>query len=284
MITRPSPILSTLDCLGVLAIIAGAIALKPAARDHTSTGEGRPPALRPWAASGAVSDRQPAEPAHAARVVAGTDARQPGILPTAAYRQLQARVEASRSREAVHAAFGPLIKQLGLDAPTAERLEDLVAQERQTAHNALAAAQAQGAQSYLDYKAAVDGAIGAQDQDISSLLGADGYAQFDAYRQTLPEQQTVAKLAAMLGDGTAPLSGSQQAQLVRLIDQMEPAAYRQNEAFLAVIGMADAPLNPAIVNAAQGLLSPPQLDAFQALQGAWLARAQLDQALRARQP
>jgi hypothetical protein len=206
------------------------------------------------------------------------------VQPPAAFRQLQARVEASRSREAVHTAFGPLIKQLGLDALTAERLEDLVAQERRTAHDALAAAQAQGAQSYLDYKTAVDGAIGPKDQEISSLLGADGYAQFDTYRQTLPEQQTVAKLAAMLDDSTAPLSGSQQAQLVRLIDQMEPAAYRQNEAFLAVIGMADAPLNPAIVNAAQGLLSPPQLGAFQALQGAWLARAQLDQALRARQP
>ena len=273
-----------MECLGVLAILAGAFVLVPGRTDPALTRRDQRLPFPSSTGSAAAPVREPAGPAPVVRADPSTTIPKPAALPTAAFRQMQARVDASRAKEAVHAAFGPLIRRLGLDAPTAGRLEDLVTQERQTAHNTLAAARAQGAQSYLDYKAAVDEAIGPQDQEISSLLGADGYAQFDAYRQTLPEQQTVAKLAARLNDSATPLSGSQQAQLVQLIDQMEPAAYRQNEAFLSIIGMTDAPLNPAIVTAAQGLLSPPQWSALQALQGAWLARAQLDQALRAGQP
>ncbi len=58
---------------------------------------------------------------------------------------------------------------------------------------------------------------------------------------------------------------------------MEPPAYRQNQGFLSLIGMEDAPLTPAMVSAAPGILSPPQAAALQAAEAGWMAKAQLQQ-------
>jgi hypothetical protein len=197
-------------------------------------------------------------------------------------RRLQLRVETSRSRDSVEAAYGPLIKALGLDPAMARQFLALLSQERLTARDALVAAQAQGIQSVPGFKAAVEEAVGRDDEQIGALLSPAGFAQFDAYRQTLPEQQTVAALAERLSGTPAPLDEGQEAQLVQLINRMEPPAYQQNQAFLALIGVDNAPLTPAMVSAAPAVLSPPQVSALQALASAWLAKAQLQQALRSR--
>jgi hypothetical protein len=204
------------------------------------------------------------------------------IMASSQVRTLQLRVETARSRESVEAAYGPLIKSLGLDPATARQFLGLLSQERLTARDALVAAQAQGIESVQGYRAAVEEAVGREDEQIGALLSPAGFAQFDAYRQTLPEQQTVAALAAHLSGTPAQLDESQEAQLVQLITRMEPPTYQQNQTFLSLIGLDNAPLTPAMVSAAPSVLSPPQVGALQALASAWLAKAQLQQALRPR--
>jgi hypothetical protein len=246
--------------------------------------DGLPPAgLRAkWLATQARVERLDRQLASSSPAAAGLPA--PGRISTETNRPLQLRVDAARSRESILIAYGPLIKALGLDPATSERFENLLAQERLTARDALVAAQAQGIPSLQGYKAAVEEAISHDDEQIGALLNPAGFAQFDAYRQTLPEQETVATLAERLSGTPAPLTDDQQAQLVQLIDRMEPAAYLQNQAFLAVIGMDSAPLTPAMVSAAPSLLSPPQAGALQEMEAAWQAKAQLQQALRVRAP
>ena len=208
----------------------------------------------------------------------------PGAAMMAAeqVRKLQLRVEAARSRESVQAAYGPLIKALGLDAATTAKFVGLLAQERLTARDALVAAQAQGIQSVQGYKAAVEEAVSREDEAISTLLNPTGFAQFDAYRQTLPEEQTVATLAGQLAGTPAQLGEGQEAQLAQLIERMEPSVYQQNQSFLSLIGVDNAPVTSAMVNAAPSILSPEQVSALQALAASGLAKTQLQQALRAR--
>ena len=203
-------------------------------------------------------------------------------MGTAEVKNLQLRVEAGRSRDAVRAAYGPLLKALGLDPAAEAQFVEFLAQERLTARDALVAAQAQGVKSLADYKAAVEEAVSHEDEEISSLLTPTGFAQFDAYRQNLPEQQTVAKLDDRLTSMGAPLNEGQQTQLVQLIGGMEPAAYQQNQAFLSLVGMDDAPLTPAMVGAAPAILTPEQTAVLRAQEAAWLAKTQLQQALRPR--
>jgi hypothetical protein len=204
------------------------------------------------------------------------------IMGTETVRQLQLRVEAARSRESVRSAYGPLIRALGLDPTTEGRFEGLLVRERLAAHDALAAAQTQGVRSIPSYRAAVEEAVGHDDEAIGALLTPAGFAQFEAYRQTLPEQQTVAKLAERLASSGTPLGDDQQAQLVQLIDRMEPPLYKQNQSFLSLIGTEDAPLTPAMVSATPGILSPPQAAALQEAEASWMAKAVLQQSLRAR--
>ena len=199
-------------------------------------------------------------------------------------KRLQLRVEAARSQESIRTAFGPLIKALGLDADTAARFEGILGQERLAARDAVVAARAEGVQTAQGYKTAVEEAISQYDEQISAVLSPAGFAQFDAYRQTLPEQETVASLTARLSGTPTPLNDSQQAQLVQMIDQMEPPAYHQNQSFLSAIGMDEAPLTSAMISAAPAILSPPQARALQAIQASWIARAQLQQALHQRAP
>ena len=206
------------------------------------------------------------------------------IMASAAVRQLQLRVESARSRESIRAAYGPLIHALALNPATADRLEGLLLRQRLAARDALSAVQAQGVRSIAGFTAAVQEAVSHEDEEIGALLAPTGFAQFEAYRGTLPEQQTVARLAARLASSATPLSDDQQAQLVQLIDRMEPPSYHQNQTFLSLIGMEDAPLTPAMVGAAPAILSPPQAAALQAVETAWMAKAQLQQALRARTP
>jgi hypothetical protein len=204
-----------------------------------------------------------------------------GPMPEEA-RLVQLRVEAERAREKVRNAYGPILRALGLDPVTADQLVGLLAQERLTAKDALVAAQAQGINSPSGYKAAVEEALGHDDEQIVALLDPADFAQFDAYRRTLPEQQTVAQLAARLTGSATPLGDGQQAQLVQLINQLEPPTVRDNQAFLSVIGMDEAPLTPAMVSTARSILSAPQASAFSDLAAAWLEKAQLQQALRPR--
>jgi hypothetical protein len=272
-----------LDAAWALAIAGALAVIFWQQRSLTRLALSRPPAPPAGAALAAAEQRVEDLEQQLARGSSAAAAHPAAaIMRAESVRQLQLKVEAARSRESVDSAYGPLIRALGLDAITAERFEGRLVQERLAARDALAAAQAQGVRSIPGYKAAVEEAISQDDEEIGNLLTPAGFAQFDAYRQTLPEQQTVARLAERLASSPTPLSDDQQAQLVQLIDRMEPPVYKQNQSFLSLIGTDAAPLTPAMVNASPGILSPPQIAALQEAETAWMAKAQLQTALRAR--
>jgi hypothetical protein len=180
-------------------------------------------------------------------------------------RELSSRVAREHLLDAIGLQYGPLLRRLKLDPDAAARFESLIAEERTTAVDAIQVAQADGIRSGAGYLAAIREAVAEVDGQVQSLLGADDYQAFIAYRQELPEEQTVAKLGRLLAGSPAPLADGQQEQLVQLIAQMEPPSYRENEDILGIIGLAEAPLTPPIVAAAGSALAPPQAAALQSL-------------------
>jgi hypothetical protein len=194
---------------------------------------------------------------------------------------LNQKIARGRQLEAINSAYGPLVQRLKLDPDTAAQFTALVSQERLTAADAVQAEKAQGVAAVSEYLAAVREAVGGVDQQLSSLLGPDNFEAFTAYRNTLPEEGTVAQLSTQLANTPAPLSDAQQTQLVLLINQMETPNFRLNEDFLGMVGMQAAPLTPTMVQAAEQVLSPPQAAAFQTLVEMQQARVAAENQLRA---
>lgn len=287
---RPARTLSTIGLIASLFLIAtgGAIILRQsgrigAGRHLPATASGRSRADAPTGL-----DQEGPRPAPRTPVDA---APPPSVRPVAAEHtpwlnskegaQLRLRVGEARLRETMAGIFGPLIKRLGLDPEAARQFEELAGKERLAAADAVIAARAQGVQSPQDYVMVVQAAIAELDQQIQDLLGPEGFGEFQNYRQTLPEQQTVAKLAERLSSSPAPLTDGQQLQLVQVLNEMELPGFRQNETFMASVGVAEVPLTKAMVAASSQILSGPQLSAFQAMQENFHRRVQIVQMLLA---
>lgn len=197
----------------------------------------------------------------------------------AALRALQIKVAAERSRESVALDFGPLLRRLGLSESQRRRFEDLIIQERSAVRDAVSAARALGLQQPDAYESAAQDALASIDPGVQALLGADGFAQFEDYRQTLPVEQTVEQLSSRLEALGQPLTADQADRLALLINQSETAAFQQNETMFAMLGMDAAPLTHSVVAAASAVLSAPQLEVLQAMQTEQAALARLAKAL-----
>ncbi len=187
-------------------------------------------------------------------------------------KRLSRSVERSRMMEDINRQYGPLLKRLNLDSAAVARFEGLVAEERLTAIDAVQVAISDGIQTPDGQVAAIREAVGEVDQQLQTLLGADDYQAFLDYRQVLPEEQTANELAQQLSGTDSPLTDAEQAQLTQLLNQMEPARYRQNEDLLAIVGFQQAPLTDAMVQAAGSILSPPQAAALQDMYAVLKAR------------
>jgi hypothetical protein len=93
--------------------------------------------------------------------------------------------------------------------------------------------------------------------DLTELLGVDGFAAYERFQETLPHWSHVTRLATQLFQTGDPLTSVQAAQLADLI-------IRQATAATGKLQRAPADWD-AVFRQASGILSPVQLQTFQAL-------------------
>jgi len=123
-------------------------------------------------------------------------------------------------------------------------------------------------------------------------LGDAGFAQYQQYQQTLPQRGVVNQLQQSLSYTSTPLTDAQTEQMVQLLAQAAPqraansTTPTRNMAFTMggpmgyMGGGSGSTITPEAINLAQGVLSPPQLQALQQLQQQQQAQQQLQQAMR----
>ena len=269
---------SVMAILGVISVVAGAVVAFLQQREIDAFKTSKP--IVSAIAEKARSVPAPNEHNTEKSSVFRGSAKVPGQLVLSAnVIQLGERVQTERYLESLNGAYGPLMKRLNLDPTKAEQFKKLLVDERHALMDALQVAKAEGIQSPQDYISAVKAAVAQIDLQIQTLLGADNFEQFQEYRQTLPEEQTVARLADRLANTTTPLSEGQQDNLVRLLNEMEPASFRQNEDFLGMMGLKGIPLTSSMVSASASVLTPPQVQMLDTMQKNLQAREQMVQTL-----
>ena len=135
------------------------------------------------------------------------------------------KMMALRQKAALDQNYATLFKHLGLPSDKLDRLKQLMVERQQVSSDVFSAAVQQGldpmqnrrelAKLTADGQAKVDG-------EIKSLLGSDGYANYQNYQTTLPQRNLVNQLQQSLSYTPTPLSETQAEQLVQILAQNAP--------------------------------------------------------------
>lgn len=198
------------------------------------------------------------------------------------------KLQALQIKGSLDARYAALFKSLNLTPDQVAQLKDLLVNKQQAATDAFAAARDQGINPRTDpqdFLAAVQAAQSSVNDQIKSVLGDAGYAQYQQYEQTAPQRTVVSQLQQSLSYGSAPLTDDQASQLVQILAQT--AAPQQGQqgraAFIGAFGgatAAPATITDQALTQAQGILSQPQIQALQQIQQQQQAQRQMQQLMR----
>jgi hypothetical protein len=184
-------------------------------------------------------------------------ARKSGPDPAAAAADLKR--ESARSRARMGLQYAPLYRALHLTGAQAAQLNTFLADFMARRADIVASAEAQGLTR-------ADPAINAMVQkesaelksEVTNLLGADGYKQWQQYRNTIPIRNVEQTLAAVLYYTPTPLTDAQQSQLTPLLTQLVAAVPGAHSP--AAVDLID----PEVLQAqASTVLSAPQVAALE---------------------
>lgn len=145
-----------------------------------------------------------------------------------------------------------------------QRFQQLLLDRQNVANDVLLSAAGQGIDPMEDpaeFRQMVQNAQADIDDQIKSLLGADTYAQYQAFQQGQGQRAVVNQLQADLSYTDAPLSAAQQTQMAQVLAQANPSG--------------GAAINDQTLSLAQGVLSAPQMQALRNLQDVQQAGQQL---------
>ena len=186
----------------------------------------------------------------------GNSAGQQPLTPAQVQQYIQAAVQAHL----------PLFKALNLSPEQTEQFTNLLTQKQEAAFSAANDALQQGASpaAAMQMVASAQGAANAQ---IQTQFGDAVYAQYQQYEQTFPQRNTIGHLAQFLSGTDTPLTDDQANQMVQLLAQTQMPD--DGGSLLRHINGSinfHARISDQTVSQAAGLLSPPQLQALQALQ------------------
>jgi RNA polymerase sigma factor (sigma-70 family) len=161
--------------------------------------------------------------------------------------------------------YAGLFKNLNLAPEQLDQFKNLLVEKQMAAWDTMSAAQGQG----IDWGTNPGGFFRAVavaeknvDNQISSLLGADGYNQFEQYAQTVPAVTTTGRLRQALSYTATPLTDAQASSVTQILAQSVPLPL--NNPFAVLNGdLGVTTLTPEARAQAQGILLPPQLQALQ---------------------
>jgi hypothetical protein len=193
----------------------------------------------------------------------------------------------------VASAFGPLCRSLNLTPEQTAQFQSLLAERQMTMMDALSAARSQGIMGREAVGGVVQDAARQIDGQIQTLLGPDGFSQYQNYVQTQPQRNQVNQLqVALLSDGNPPLQDFQVQQLTQILARNSTAGapgggragavYADFAALGAVSGtpVSGPPITAEAVTQAAGVLTPAQQQTLQQMQQEQAAQRQLFDAMR----
>jgi RNA polymerase sigma factor (sigma-70 family) len=161
--------------------------------------------------------------------------------------------------------YAGLFRSLNLAPEQLDQFKNLLVEKQMAAWDTMSAAQGQG----IDWGTNPGGFFRAVavaeknvDNQISSLLGADGYNQFEQYAQTVPAVTTTGRLRQALSYTATPLTDAQASGLTQILAQYVPLPI--TNPFAVLNGDLGVTTLTAEARAqAQGVLLPAQLQALQ---------------------
>jgi len=164
-------------------------------------------------------------------------------------------------RSTLPLTYGPFYRRLGLSAEQINTLEDLMVEQYQISMDTMAAARAQG-MSVTDahLRQLTNEANRIVSDKMRSLLGAESYQQFLAYRQMTNARASVDTVAAGLYYTEAPLTLAQADRLVEIVD-----AQTEKRPPTGLVGSPGRTNWESVIAQSQDFLSDPQLAVLRAL-------------------
>lgn len=195
-----------------------------------------------------------------------------------AERKEMQRLQALHEKAALDTRYAALFKALKLPAEKLERFKALLIDRELAFGDALTAALEQGIDPQRDaaaFKQAVGSAQAEVDRSIAELLGSS-YADYQNYRDTLPQRSIVEQLAQKLSYTPEPLSEAQSAEMLRILaaTRAPPPGAATESAEMVFIGVpggavhvgGGAPISDSALAAAENVLSSAQLQALREIQ------------------
>ncbi len=178
------------------------------------------------------------------------------------------RLTSIQAKMRLDGQYGTLFKSLNLSPQQLDQFKGLLVEKEMVAFDSMAAAQEQGVDLKSDPKgffAAVAAGQKTVESQISDLLGAANYGQFQQYQETIPARNTANLLQQSLSYTSTPLTPEQSAGLVQILAQHATPPLPANNPFAVLnndLGVIS--LGSEAVAQLPGVLSAPQIDALKA--------------------
>jgi len=164
--------------------------------------------------------------------------------------------------------YGALFKTLNLSPQQLDQFKSLLVEKQMVAFDSMSAAQEQGIDMKSDPKdffMAVAAGQKSVEAQISDLLGADNYNQFQQYQQTIPARNTANLLQQSLSYTSTPLTPEQSTGLVQILTQYAAPPLPASNPFAVLNSdLGVVKLGDQAIAQIQGLLSDPQIQALKA--------------------
>lgn len=220
------------------------------------------------------------------------------------------RLMQQQQRLALDGRYAALFRNLNLPADKLEKFKTLLLDKQTATQDVFAAAEAQGLDPRTnrdEIRKLVASTQGEIDDSLKSLLGADGFAQYEKFQQTQPQRNLVNQLQQSLSYTATPLTTTQAEQLVDVFATTTATSPSGNPRGGGEFGRPPPPdgggrgfgggpggpggpgggpqpsatLTPAAMTAAQQVLSTAQVEALVQIQQTQQAQQQLGQMMRA---
>ncbi len=194
------------------------------------------------------------------------------------------RLMALQQKAQLNARYAALFKSLHLSTDQLAQFKNLLVEKQMVNTDVMIAATQQGInpmQNPKEFRDMMQATQGDIDTKIKTTLGDDGYAQFQNYQQTQGQRNVVTQLEQSLSYTDAPLTSAQSEQMLQILSQTSPTGAASAQIVIGgpgggpVGGGAGSRITDATIASAQGVLSPPQVQALQEIQQQQLAQQQL---------
>lgn len=205
------------------------------------------------------------------------------------------RLMALQQKAQLNSRYAALFKSLHLSTDQLAQFKNLLVEKQMVNTDVMIAATQQGInpmENPQEFRQLMQSTQADIDSKIKSTLGDDDYAQFQNYQQTQGQRNVVNQLEQSLSYTDTPLTSSQSEQMLQILGQTSGANAPGAQIVIAgpgggagpVTGGPGSRITDATIASAQGVLSPPQVQALQEIQQQQLAQQQLARLMMQNRP